>query len=259
MATAGLHGERSPQVHVGLRLALAHRRDATCEELGHVERAVRADRQVRRAGEAGGEAGALPGEGVDPVDGPPCARARVLGTARERGHVEHAVRALLDIGGHLLEGVRRPDHAGGQTVHRGHRPRDPDGLGRQHGEGGDPAVVVHLQQRVGAGVRDHPVVAPLRDGVGVGVLDPGVAGLHADLRERVRLAASGVVDPVVDVAVGVVPLLVVGQGEPLRADVGPAQGQPRRARLEVRRGPRNGPPRAVERDTGDIGHRPPGL
>ncbi len=199
-------GERD--LDEGAGSALADLRDLAAEQLGDVDRAVAGHGEVGRAEEPGGELAHRAAPRVHRVDRPARTEARVLGSAGERRHVEHAARAHLDVRRDGLEPARLPDDARGPPEARRRLGGDDRGLRGQHGHRPDPAAVAHRQDRVGARVGDVRGAAGRRRRVRVGVRDPRVPrrdGRRGDLGDARRVGVAQVVG---HAAVGIVRLLV---------------------------------------------------
>ena len=228
--------------------------DPAPEQLGDEHLAGRTDRETGGGEQAGSDLLDLAGLRVDPVDRGARTEARVLGAAGQRGDVQLAAGADLDVGGHRLEVVGQPDRALRETEALGDLRRDLQSLGRQHGDRGEAAVGSVLEDRVHGRVGDVGTAAILGGGVGVRLDDPGVG-----LEVRRHLAVVGKATQAVDdVTVGVAVLLELPQvgellGLPLLAEAHQRGGRLALAALLGEEGRREAQAAVLDGDGADLG------
>ncbi len=154
----GLHRDHAGQAEVLVGLAVLHHRDLAAEQLSHKDLAVLADRQVGGAEESTGHELDVPIQRVHAIELAAGAETLIFRAAWQRGDVQVAVAADLDVGRHCLELVRHTDHAVPQLIRVRELLSDLGRLARQHGQSTDLATIRHPQQVVAARVGDHPLL-----------------------------------------------------------------------------------------------------
>ncbi|MCC2660088.1 MAG: hypothetical protein K0R37_862 [Arthrobacter sp.] len=144
---------------------------------------------------------------VDPEHGAAGAEGRILRSAGERGHIQPAVRADGDVGGHRLEPVGVPHDAGRHLQGSRLGGGDPVWACRQHGDGfGLAGFHIDGHDAVGARVSHVHLRACNLDAVRVGI-DVALVGDRHVLRQLSGAGRRQVAEAVLDAAVGVFFLL----------------------------------------------------